>query len=171
MKDKILKITYGGILSAVVMLATYAIKIPIPNSMGYFNLGDGVIFGIAAILGPFAAITAGLGSALADLAYSVPIYIPATFLIKGAMGFLSGMILMKKPDLRWFWQIILFAACEIIMIGGYFLYEYLLFDLSQGKAGYALAALPLNSLQGVAGIALGLAIVPLARRIKLFMKL
>jgi uncharacterized membrane protein len=165
MREKILKIAFGGVLTAVIMLATFALKVPIPNSLGYFNLGDGVIFGVSTILGPFAAICAGLGSALADLTYS-PIYIPGTFLIKGAMGLLAGLVLIKFPGLRWFWQIVLFIVCEVIMIGGYFLYESLIFSTK-----YAIGGLPLNSLQGAIGVVLGLAIVPLARRLKTVMKL
>ena len=161
MKDRIIKITYGGILSAVVMLATFAITVPIPNSMGYFNLGDGVIFGIAAILGPFAGICAALGSSLADLAYQAPIYIPGTFIIKGCMGLIAGTVLTRMPNLRWYWQVVLFAVCELIMVGGYFFYELLLFGYA-----YSIGTVPANFLQGVAGIVLGLAIVPLARRVK-----
>ncbi len=104
MKEPILKITYGGILSAVVLLATYAITVPIPNSMGYFNLGDGVIFSISAIIGPFSGLCAALGSALADLAYQAPIYIPGTMIIKGGMGLLAGTVLTRMPELRWYWQ-------------------------------------------------------------------
>jgi uncharacterized membrane protein len=165
MKDYVLKITIGGILSALVMLATVVIMIPIPSNTGFFNLGDGVIFGIAAVLGPFAAICAAIGSGLGDLV-SYPIYIPATVLIKGCMGYLAGMVLKKKPELRWYGMIVLFAACEIIMVVGYFLYEYLLTGL-----GNALAAIPTNMLQGVVGIIIGLAIVPLARRIKTLIKI
>jgi uncharacterized membrane protein len=165
MRDKILKIAFGGVLTAVIMLATFALKVPIPNQLGYFNLGDGVIFGVSAILGPFAAICAGLGSALADLTYA-PIYIPGTFLIKGAMGLLAGFVLTRYPKLPWFWQIILFIACEAIMVAGYFTYESLVFNTE-----YAIGGLLLNSLQGAVGVVLGLAIVPLARRLKTVMKL
>ncbi len=160
MKDKILKIAYIGMLSAVVMLATYAITIPIPNGMGYFNLGDGVIFGISAIIGPYAAICAALGSALADLVV-FPLYIPGTFIIKGAMGLLAGGILKKRPGLRWYNLALLFIACELVMVSGYFLYETLIYGYAA-----ALGSVPANMLQGIAGVVLGLAIVPLARRIK-----
>ncbi len=165
MKGNVLKIAYGGILSAVVMLATWAITVPIPNTAGYINLGDGVIFGISVILGPFAAICAALGSALADLAYAAPIYMPATFIIKGAMGLLAGLILKKNPKLAWFSQIALFAVCELIMVCGYFAYESII------NPGFALATLPGNSIQGIAGIVLGLALVPLARRLKPILKI
>jgi uncharacterized membrane protein len=165
MKNNVLKIAYGGILSAVIMLATWAITVPIPNTAGYINLGDGVIFGISVILGPFAAICAALGSALADLAYAAPIYMPATFVIKGLMGLLAGITLKKYPKLPWFWQILLFAGCELIMIAGYFAYESII------NPGFALGTLPGNSMQGIAGIVLGIALVPLARRLKAILKL
>lgn len=166
MKDNVLKITYGGVLAAVVMLATYVIVIPIPGNTGYFNLGDGVIFGIATILGPFAAISAAIGSGLADLVAGYSIYIPATVLIKGCMGYLAGFIMLKKPDIRWYYLIILFFVCELIMVSGYFFYEWLL-----NGFGNAAAAIPANLLQGIAAIALGMAIVPLARRVKTLIRI
>lgn len=162
MKDKIRLITYGGILSAVIMLATYVIRVPIPNAYGYVNFGDGVIFATAAIIGPFAAICAGLGSALADLIAGYTIYAPATFLIKGCMGFLTGLVLKKNPQLAWYILVALFASCEVIMIGGYFLFESVLYGVEA-----AVGALLANTIQGAAGIAMGLVIVPLVRRIKI----
>ena len=169
MKDKVRMITYGGILSAVIMLVTFvtAIPIPIPNIYGYINFGDGVIFATAVILGPFAGVCAGLGSALADLIAGYAMYIPATFLIKGSMGLLAGLVLKMKPQLAWYWQIVLFAACEIIMVGGYFLFEGLFVYATGGRFIAASGALLANTIQGVAGIILGIGILPLARRIKL----
>lgn len=166
MKDNVLKITYGGVLAAVVMLATYVIVIPIPGNTGYFNLGDGVIFGIATILGPFAAISAAIGSGLADLVAGYSIYIPATVLIKGCMGYLAGFVMFKKPNIRWYSLIVLFLICELIMVCGYFFYEWLL-----NGFGNAAAAIPANTLQGIAAIALGMAIVPLARRVKTLIRI
>jgi uncharacterized membrane protein len=85
-KSKIRAITYGGILSAVILLATYIIKFPIPGGYGYINFGDGAIFAAAVVLGPFAAICAALGSALADLLAGFPHYMLPTLLIKGPDG-------------------------------------------------------------------------------------
>ncbi len=161
MKDKVRLITYSGILSAVIMLATFVIRVPIPNAYGYVNFGDGVIFATAAIIGPFAAICAGLGSALADLIAGYTIYMPATLLIKGAMGLLAGLVLKRRPQLALYWLALLFLVCEVIMIGGYFLFESLIYGV-EAAAGALLA----NSIQGAAGVAMGLVIVPLARRIK-----
>ena len=162
MNSKIRAITYGGILSAVILLATYIIKFPIPGGYGYINFGDGAIFAAAAVLGPFAAICAALGSVLADLLAGFPQYMLPTLLIKGTMGLIAGFTLSRLPQIKWPGQLILFAACEIIMVGGYFLSEIFLYGIAA-----AAGTLIFNALQGLAGIVTGLAIVPLARRIKI----
>ncbi|NLM79468.1 MAG: ECF transporter S component [Ruminococcaceae bacterium] len=162
MKSKIRAITYGGILSAVILLATYIIKFPIPGGYGYINFGDGAIFAAAVVLGPFAGICAALGSTLADLLAGFPHYMLPTLLIKGLMGLIAGFVLIRKPRLPWPGQLLLFAVCEMIMVGGYFIAEIFLYGLAA-----AAGTLVFNTLQGLAGIATGLTIVPLARRIKI----
>ena len=162
MKSKIRAITYGGILSAVILLATYIIKFPIPGGYGYINFGDGAIFAAAVVLGPFAGICAALGSTLADLLAGFPHYMLPTLLIKGLMGLIAGFVLIRKPRLPWTGQLLLFAVCEMIMVGGYFIAEIFLYGLAA-----AAGTLVFNTLQGLAGIATGLTIVPLARRIKI----
>lgn len=162
MNKNIRAITYGGILSAVILLATYIIKFPIPGGYGYINFGDGAIFAASVVLGPFAAICAALGSMLADLLAGFPHYMLPTFLIKGIMGLIAGFIFKKQPGLKWPGQLLLFAVCEVIMVGGYFVAEIVMYGLAA-----AVGTLIFNALQGLAGIATGLAIVPLARRIRL----
>ena len=161
MKLNIRSISYGGIMAAVILLATYILKFPIPGGYGYVNFGDGAIFAAAAILGPFAAISAALGSALADLLAGFPHYIAPTLIIKGLMGLLAGLVLQKNPKINWVGLIFLFLICEVIMVGGYFMAEIVLYGLPA-----AIGTLLFNALQGLAGIATGLAIVPLARKIK-----
>lgn len=164
MSRRIRIVTYGGVLSAVIMLATFVTApiFPIPGGTGYLNFGDGAIFATAAIMGPYAAISAALGSALADLIAGYAIYIPATAVIKGLMGLIAGVFLRKYPKLPWYWQLPLFAVCEIIMISGYFFAEWILYGF-YAAAGQVL----FNGLQGIAGIATGMAIVPLARKIRI----
>lgn len=161
MKINIRSMTYGGIMAAVILLATFILKFPIPGGYGYINFGDGAIFAAAAILGPFAAISAALGSALADLLAGFPHYIGPTLIIKGIMGLLSGLVLRKNPKINWLGLALLFLICEIIMVGGYFVTEIFMYGLAA-----AAGTLIFNALQGLAGIATGLAIVPLAKKIK-----
>lgn len=162
MKINIRTITYGGILSALILLATSVFKVPIPSGYGYINLGDGAIFAAAAILGPFSAVCAALGSGLADLIAGAPQYILATVLIKGCMGLLAGYALNRWQKLVWYKLAALFLVCEIIMIGGYFVAELIIYS----DRGIAIGNLLFNAIQGLAGIAMGMAIVPLARKIK-----
>ena len=98
MNDKIRAITYGGILSAVILLATWVIKFPIPGGYGYINFGDGAIFAAAVVLGPFAAICAAIGSVFADLLAGFPQYMIPTLIIKGLMGLIAGVVLRRRKS-------------------------------------------------------------------------
>lgn len=148
MKDQhVRKLALGGVLSALVLLLTYLVKVPVPATGGYVHLGDGVIFLAAALLGPYAALIGGVGSALADLLGGYFIYIAPTFLIKAAMGGLAGVLVRKKAPVR---NALVFALAECIMVAGYFVFEGLLYGWPA-----AVAALGPNALQGLAGVILG----------------
>lgn len=159
-KISVRTVALGGVLSALVLLSTYVLKVPVLN--GYVNMGDATIFASAVILGPFAAICAALGSALADLISGYGQYALATFIIKGAMGLIAGYALMKYPKMRLPVVGLVFFLCEVVMVGGYLLFESFLYGFTA-----ALAAVPYNTLQAVAGIALGLASLPYIRRLRI----
>ena len=80
-------IAYTGILTAIVTVTTFY-SIPTPNTQGFINFGDDIIFIAGIFFGPFAGLIAGgLGSAFADmiLGYTVT-WAPFTLVIKGAEG-------------------------------------------------------------------------------------
>lgn len=157
-KRKIRMIAYGGILTGLVLVAT---MIQIPNGFGgNVNLGDGIIFASALILGPFAGIVGSLGSSIADLISPFAIYAPATLVIKGLMGLVAGLLLKYGVKNRYFYTAFVFLICELIMIGGYFSYECILYSVP----GAILNILP-NVIQAIAGIAVGLALMPLVNKI------
>ena len=138
-----------GILAALVFVATFLVKIPIPN--GYVNLGDAVILISSLLLGPIAAIPAAIGAALADLLSGYAVYAIPTFIIKGLMAFTAGKILKdSKSTPR---KLIGFALAEVIMVAGYFAFEALPF-MYGAKA--ALADVPFNAFQGAAALAVAL---------------
>lgn len=173
-RQTIRKITYGGILTAIVLIATIAFKFPIPVALkGYVNFGDGVIMAAAMIMGPYAAVSAAFGSALADILTSYVLFAPATFLIKGLMGLFAGYVFKKCPNIKWYATAGVIAICEIIMVSGYFVFETLYYALTNLPNGMAvgaltaLAAIPFNAAQGVAAILLGMAIMPVARRLRI----
>ncbi|MBO1264008.1 ECF transporter S component [Proteiniclasticum sp. SCR006] len=141
------KLTYGGLIGALVFLGTYVLAFPIPN--GYLNLGDGFILISSVILGPFAAVPAAIGSILADISAGYAMYVPFTFVIKGLVAYVPAMLL-KGKKITWKTLVFPFAAAELIMVAGYFIADTILWDLG------GLAALPFNLLQGLFGLLIGL---------------
>lgn len=158
-RKKIRMIAYGGILTGLVLVATMFLQIP-NGQGGYVNLGDGVIFASALILGPFAGVVAALGSVLADLFLGYAQYAPATLIIKGVMGLVAGVLLKRGGKNRYFYTAFVFLVCELIMIGGYFSFESIFFTVP-----YALANILANLIQAIAGIAVGLASLPVVNKI------
>ncbi len=84
-------VTLYGAFTGLIALATTFLKIPGPT--GYYHLGDVIIYTAAAIMGgPFAAASAAVGSAVADIWTGYTSWAPWTFLIKGAAAFAAGAI-------------------------------------------------------------------------------
>ena len=149
------RLTLGAMLSAMVLLLTYIIKIPVSATGGYVHLGDGMIFLAAALLGPYAALIGGAGSALADLIGGYFPYVLPTFIIKGAMGALAGLLARKNKSLR---NGLIFILAELMMVAGYFTVEGFLYGWPA-----ALLAVGPNLLQGLFGVIIGLMMLPLTR--------
>ncbi|MEI8200086.1 MAG: ECF transporter S component [Eubacteriales bacterium] len=146
----ILRITFAGVFSALILIATQLFKIP--TGIGYANLGDGFILVCAYLLGPAAFFPAAIGSALADLLAGYPVYIPATFVIKGLMGLVAGFLL-KNDKVTVSRKILAFTLAELIMVAGYFGYESLPF--MYGPAAAAGSVIP-NLGQAAVGILMGM---------------
>ena len=145
--EKVKQLAIGGLLSALVLLATYLIKLPVPVTNGYVHLGDGVIFLSAMLMGNFAALIAGVGSALADLLGGYFHYIAPTFVIKAVMGLMAAKLTRSGSQLRNFF---VFCGAELFMVAGYFVFEGFFYNWAAAAGGIA----P-NLLQGAAGVALG----------------
>ena len=152
------KIVATALITALTTVATMVVQIPIPAVNGYVNLGDVfVIFGALALGAVYGGISAGIGSALADLILGYAIYAPATFIIKTLMAVVTALIykgLKKviKPALPC--AIIGGLVAEILMVLGYFFFEAVV--LSYGLA--ASASMLFNLVQGGIGLALGVSI-------------
>ena len=146
--EKLMRLVVTGLMTAFVCAATMVIKIPTPNG-GYVNIGDAMVLLSGWVLGPvYGLFAAGIGSALADLFSGYGTYVAGTFLVKGAMAVIAALLL-RKGGLA---QLIIGAvSAELVMVGGYFLYESTL--LGYGMA--AAASIPGNLMQGAAGAVLG----------------
>lgn len=141
---KLHRLTAAALLAAFCFCATWLLKIPF--LLGYIHLGDCFCLLAGWLLGPlYGALSAGIGSALADLVAGYPVYIPATFLIKAAMALLAHYVCKKRGTLVR--RTVSAVSAELIMVAGYFLYECLLY----GIAG-AVPAISGNLLQAAGGI-------------------
>ena len=80
--QKLINIVTASLLAALCCVGTLVLQIPTPTG-GFVNLGDTVILLSAFLLSPvYAALSAGIGSMLADIIAGYPQYAPATFVIK-----------------------------------------------------------------------------------------
>ena len=60
-------LTHLALLIALTTAATMAVRIPVPGTGGYINMGDSVVYVAALLFGPVSGLAAGgIGSALAD---------------------------------------------------------------------------------------------------------
>ncbi len=147
-RNNIKKIAYAGVLAALVFAGT---ELHIPTAIGHINLGDLVILVSAYVLGSFAFIPAAIGSTLADLLAGYPQYAVATFIIKGVMGLVAGLLLKRNKEGKTSLGRKLYASfiTELIMIAGYFAFESLPF--MYGIAAAAGSLIP-NGIQASAAI-------------------
>lgn len=167
MSEKVNKsnITFRLCLTAVFMALTFVatkfLQIPFVGANGYFNLGDAVLLTGAFFLGPvYGAVAAGIGSALADVLSPFAIYAPATLIIKALMAvvfFLIAVMPMKKQPkagVRIVFVILGALVAEAIMVGGYFVFETILYG-----AGTASLSLVGNATQGACGLVIAAVLV------------
>ncbi|RLE44948.1 hypothetical protein DRJ16_00970 [Candidatus Woesearchaeota archaeon] len=94
-------ISITAVFTALVTLATAALQISIPETKGYFNIGEIIIYTAALLFGPIVgAIAGGVGAALADIITGYYIYAPATLIIKGIEGYVVGYLVRKLPRIK-----------------------------------------------------------------------
>lgn len=160
--SNVLILALGGMLAALVFVATYFFKLPVSITQGYIHLGDGFILLGAALLGWASVPAAAIGSALADLLGGYTLYILPTFLIKGAVAAVA--VYGVKGNKPYWLTVIWLVVAELVMVAGYFLVEWLI--LGYGLAAAAGAVVP-NLVQGLSGVIIGTVLIPLMKRVKL----
>jgi len=157
----------ASLLAALCCVATMIIKIPSPLK-GYLNLGDCVVLLSGWLLPPvYGFAAAGIGSALADIFSGYIVYAPATFVIKGSMAIIAhfcfkGMQnkLGNTPS-----RLIGGALAEMEMVLGYFIFEGFIYGFLPSMVN-----IPANGVQGAAGLILGILLVKVFDRTRLFVE-
>ncbi len=136
-------------------LGTTVIRIPIPASGGYFNLGDTFVMAAALLYGPMVGGAVGLvGPALAD-AIGFPQFILATGVVKGLEGVLIGLVGGRQTATGRVMAAL--ALGIVVLVGGYFIFEATIYPwLARSMPFFgvtdqaaALAEIVPNLLQGV----------------------
>lgn len=154
MKNKTQKIVLSSLLAALVCVATMLIKVPSPLK-GYVNLGDCVVLLSGWVLSPvYAFLTAGVGSALADIFSGYVIYAPATFVIKGLMALICCLAIRTAKKKSLAMKILSGVIAEIVMVGGYYIFEGFMYGFVASAVN-----IPANAVQGAFGIIFGLMLI------------
>lgn len=161
MTQSIRKLTTAGVLAAAIILLTTLVSIPMPGGLGYINLGDaGVLLAGVLLGGGWGALCAGAASAVSDILLGWGVYAPATFVIKGLVALLAGLLFgVAKRNLRY---VFLFVAALIVPLG-YFLFETLLYG-----TGAALPNVLFNTIQCLIGASVATALTVVLQKTQLF---
>ena len=156
----------AALMAALACVATMIIKIPSPMK-GYINLGDSVVLLAGWVLPPaYGFLAGGLGSALADLFSGYPVYVPATFVIKGMMALIArgGFALLRSKLRETAARILSAAAAEVMMIIGYFIAAGFLYGF-----GPAMLNVPANAVQGIASVVIGILLINFIKKSKVLL--
>ncbi len=167
-KAKIKKIVISAMLASLTCVATMIIKIPTPLQ-GYANLGDCIVL-LSAFLLPvsYGFCAAAIGSALADVLSGYAMYAPASFVIKGLMVIVVYFIykqFIKNGQKKLLGKIISGFVAEVVMVAGYFVFEGFLYGF-----GAVLVNIPTNAVQGVVGLIMGVLLINIFEKNKIFTK-
>ncbi|MBN2297428.1 MAG: ECF transporter S component [Deltaproteobacteria bacterium] len=153
-----------GLFTALVAVSTMIIRVPIPQTNGYMNLGDSMVLLTAIFFGPVGGfIAGGIGSALADILGGYPQWAIWTLIIKGTEAVIvAGLIIflrIRKEKIS-FLLVACFIAATSWMVLGYFLAETIMYDQ---KA--AMAEVPANILQASGSVILASLLFPIFNKI------
>lgn len=159
-----------AVLVGLAFLGTMFLRIPIPATNGYFNVGDMFVVLAGVWLGPWRGLVVGvLGPTAAD-AIGFPQFILATAITKGMEGLVVGLIAKSRRNQTLGLSTAAAAVGSAIMVGGYFVFEAYIYpwlgrDISFFNVtdlGAAIAELGPNSVQAVIGCVGGVALWRLA---------
>ena len=121
-----------GIIAAfdtLSFIGTLVIRIPIPATGGYFNLGDTFVMIAALLYGPLIGGLFGLiGPAMAD-AVGYPQFILATAVVKGLEGALVGIISSRSTGGTMVRPVLALLVGIATIVIGYFVFEASIYPL------------------------------------------
>ena len=88
------RLVLAALFAALACVATMSIRIPTPGTNGYIHPGDAIVILSGVILGSvWGFLAGGISSALSDLIGGYFMYVPVTFVIKGLIALIAGLII------------------------------------------------------------------------------
>lgn len=122
MKQTYYRLCIGGVLAALVFVATAVVHIP--SHTGYIHVGDAFIYLAACLLPhPYAAAAGAVGAALSDALTGYAIWVPGTVIIKAAAVF---FFTARRDKLLCPRNLLALLPSFAVCIGGYYVYEALI---------------------------------------------
>ena len=98
--SKPIKMAVSAIFTSLVFASTVVFSSYVPQTTGFFNIGETMVYTTAILFGPLiGGFAGGVGSMLADLFLGYPQFALATLIIKGCEGSIVGFLSRKKPKL------------------------------------------------------------------------
>lgn len=118
--EKVETLVMTALMTALITVVTIIIPIPVPFTNGYIHLGDSMIFLAVIVLGwKYGAIAAAIGSALADILIGFVYWAPWTFVIKGGMALILGLIIYQSAKSK-----VRFTFTSVIIIVFWLAFNY-----------------------------------------------
>lgn len=163
--ETVRKTVTAAMFAALACVATMVIKIPIPATNGYINIGDCIVIMSGWLLGGvYGTAAAGIGSMLADLLLGYAAFAPGTLVVKALTAltaFAVNKVLSGKSGGFAAYLVSSFLA-EAVMVLGYFAYESTILGYGIGAA----ASIPANMIQGAGGIVISTALIQILKNNK-----
>jgi uncharacterized membrane protein len=150
-------LTRLALLIALTAAVTMAVRIPVPRTGGYINLGDAVVYVTALLFGPvYGLVAGGIGSSLADFLGGYGVYAPFTLVIKALEGLVVGSLAWRAfhrhPRPSGVDLVLAGVAVGVggaVMVLGYFVAEAFVLHLGVGAAA---SEVPGNIFQVLGGL-------------------
>lgn len=163
MKNNRLKMmTITALLTALNVVISRILIIPIPFTHGNINLCDAGIFIVAMLYGPWAGLFTGAVSGfLLDLISGYSQYMFFSLIVHGLEGLVVGLLFQRlRADSSKTKQIGIMLVGTIIMVAGYFCSDSILYNIQTGLVG-----IPMNCIQGIVGLVVALLLMPQLRKV------
>lgn len=164
---KLFNMCATAMFTAIIFVMTRFISVPVAS--GYVHFGDALVYVAASVLGgPWAFFAASAGEALADIAYGMTYYAPATFIVKALIAVPYVYLYKKSEKILTPVTALMTIVSGVITVGGYYISD-LIIDKS-----YAIVNIPGNVIQAVGSavifIVVGAAFDAAGLKKKLFLK-